>query len=191
LSQGGAAHGQFAVQVKGLHYFLPELVAQESAQDLSWFSTIYLAPHNYHRVHSPISGRLKTITHVSGELWPVNAPFVQIVPQLFVKNERLIFEIEMNPGELCYLVMVGALNVGRIESPFWSDLTTNELHNMHWFSSQTKSKDCNEEIKIGDELGTFMLGSTVVLVLNQAAEATFDSLSVKVGNIKLGQSLLS
>ena len=59
----------------------------------SSFFTIYLAPHNYHRVHSPLAGKLESITYIPGDLWPVNPPVVKQIPRVFSRNERVVFEI--------------------------------------------------------------------------------------------------
>ena len=83
------------IQAKGLHYCPRELIfgkgEKDSAPDLTWASTIYLAPHNYHRVHMPFTGTVETITHIPGSLWPVNQTFANAMPNLFCENDRLVF----------------------------------------------------------------------------------------------------
>ena len=130
------------------------------SEELSSFATIDLAPHNYHRVHSPVGGVIRKIRYIPGELWPVNEPFVRFMPRLFNRNERLSFEIRLPNGGVVHAVMVGALNVGNL-APISKAFIQPE-------------KDVEIEIKSGDELGTFMLGSTVVLVLDSSATDQFD-----------------
>ena len=195
LSLSMAAENDFAIQAKGITYSLSELVLGETAQppkphfEMGWFTTVYLAPHNYHRVHSPVSGQLKVIRYLPGELWPVNGPFVKRIPRLFNRNERLVFEIEAEKGGLVFVVMVGALNVGRISTPFW-DLKSNALGRQLGSRPQGHVMADSPQVAIGDELGTFMLGSTVVVAYDKKF---LDNISVvHVENtrpILMGQSL--
>ena len=121
LSQSALATNDTALQAKGLTYSLKTMVYGENnlgKSNLAAYSTVYLAPHNYHRVHAPVSGLLKAMRYIPGELWPVNQPFVKWFPNIFVRNERLIFDIETSSGAMVHVVMVGALNVGKIYSDF-------------------------------------------------------------------------
>ncbi len=158
-----------ALQVKGIEYSVDEMVtgsSKESGIDWDWFQTVYLAPHNYHRVHSPFDGRLVSIKHIPGQLWPVNVPFVLRIFKLFCRNERLVFECEVSGGR-AWLVMVGALNVGRMVTPFWPDYVTNNFEQQ--FDADVAFKKFDEPIQLrkGDEMGTFMLGSTVVIAYDK------------------------
>ena len=161
-----------ALQVKASPYSVQELVfGKGQAADSfapAWAMTFYLAPHNYHRVHSPVSGTLKRVQYIPGDLWPVNEAFVHLVPQLFVKNERLVFTIALGGGGLVYAVMVGALNVGRMTTPFLSDFSTNLVG-----KRTPVSWDMATPVTKGTELGTFMLGSTVVLIFDRPASDRF------------------
>lgn len=181
-----------AIQAKGLHYDASELVfARERSpglSDLKAFTTIYLAPHNYHRVHSPVSGEIRHIRYIPGELWPVNDLSVSQVPRVFTRNERLVFDIEAEGGGICHLAMVGAFNVGRISTPLISDWTSNARpFGPRQYRHFEKSEPFR--VKIGDELGTFMLGSTVVMVMNEdflksySVKKTTDAYKVKLGEL--------
>ncbi len=99
------------LQVKGIEYNAAELAGGQE-RDWAWATTVYLAPHNYHRVHAPFSGRLRQVRYIPGTLWPVNERFVSLVPQLFVKNERLVFEFELEHGAQAAVVMVVHLTWG-------------------------------------------------------------------------------
>jgi phosphatidylserine decarboxylase len=187
-----------AVQAKGILYSLEELVYAgcdvpvADRPRFAWFQTVYLAPHNYHRVHSPVTGRITEIRYVPGQLWPVNVPFVLRIPQLFVKNERLVFDVELAGGGKVAVVMVGALNVGRMVTPLAPDLVTND-------GSRQVSQPGVQRLAVdfavaaGDELGTFMLGSTVVTAFDDVALARLQPrqlVQAETGRpILMGQSL--
>jgi phosphatidylserine decarboxylase len=168
---------------------LAELVGlpEHSCESLAFFQTIYLAPHNYHRVHAPMSGKIESIEWIPGCLWPVAPEVIPYIPALFTKNERLVFKLKVRESKTLYLVMVGALNVGRISTPFWPNLHTNNGQ-----KERVKRDFENTALMIGQELGTFHLGSTVVMVLDQELA---DGLPIKgddaLGPVKQGQSLLA
>jgi phosphatidylserine decarboxylase len=192
LSESGPANENSAVQAKGLEYCLGELMFGRNVPPdlyLSWFATIYLAPHNYHRVHSPIGGELKTIRYFPGELWPVNKPSVRWTPSLFTRNERLVFDIETPDGVL-YLAMVGALNVGRITTPFVTDFACNDSLGQARLGPRSFELERTHKIVPGDELGTFMLGSTVIIAFDEALAKRYrmdHALSSRP--VRLGESL--
>ncbi len=188
-----AAAGR-AVQIKGLDYGLDDLVfgepRSELKDDLAWYTTIYLAPHNYHRCHYPITGTMSGIRYIPGTLWPVNQLAVACIPQLFVHNERLVFELSTAAGAKVYAVMVGALNVGRIQPTARPEFATN--------SALFRGSRANEmiiferplAIRAGEEMGTFMLGSTVVLVMDKQAVLALGPMQTQVNQpILMGQSL--
>lgn len=185
LARSAAIENGDLVQAKGIKYSVQELVfggfaANYPQQDaFSWFTTVYLAPHNYHRVHSPVGGKLLRIRHLPADLWPVNVPFVNGFPRLFSSNERLVFDISVTgdkPEDMVHVVMVGAFNVGRMETPFLRDFATNSRERLRKPQSREYSPTVNDSpgnpmVKAGEELGTFMLGSTVVIIFGRNAAA--------------------
>lgn len=192
LSFSLAAENNTAIQAKGLSYRLDELFFGEESHfvDLKWYSTVYLAPHNYHRVHSPVSGMLQQIRYYPGDLWPVNAAAVRWVPHLFIRNERLIFDIETEEGGFVYIAMVGAFNVGRIQPTAKTGFYTNPFpHSVS--HSPPKLSIQPTAIKAGDELGIFMLGSTVVLGFDRLLMERHRFVQTSENtSIMMGQSLL-
>lgn len=188
-----------AIQAKGFTYSLTELVlgptvATKPLPKFAWYQTIYLAPHNYHRVHAPFSGRVTAIRYIPGELWPVNVPFVLRIPRLFCRNERLIFDFALDHGGQASVVMVGALNVGRMVTPLLPYLVTNALSRQLGATAMTHCFNDSEAlaVAIGDEIGTFMLGSTVIIAYDQAALAGNQLVQTTQNQpILMGQSLLS
>jgi phosphatidylserine decarboxylase len=194
LAMAGPIEGDTAIQAKGHLYDASELVTGTSRaahmSTLRHFVTLYLAPHNYHRVHSPVAGKILNIYYLPGELWPVNDMSIQNVPKVFTRNERLSFEIETENGGRCFLVMVGAFNVGRMRSPFIENFHSNDSF---FKPGRYRHLELQEPqaIAIGEEIGTFMLGSTVVLVLDQTFVSKHKPVTnSQPKNIKLGESIL-
>lgn len=185
------------IQAKGLDFTAEDLVfgdgrlPEDPRPDFAWFTTVYLAPHNYHRVHAPFAGRLTAIRHLPGDLWPVNKPFVARIPRLFARNERLVFDFALEGGGLAYVVMVGAMNVGRMITPFLPHLITNDANRQLGGTPMTHRFSEPPSVALGQELGAFLLGSTVVIAYDREAASRF-ALARAEGNapILLGQSLL-
>ncbi len=169
-----ALSGSTAIQAKGITYSLSELVLGHKNNDIGakWYTTVYLAPHNYHRVHSPFAGRVTGIRYISGRLWPVNRPAVRAIPGLFCRNERLVFTVDVATGGKAWVVMVGAFNVGRMSTRLCPEFMTNALSRQ--FQSALAAPvelalASPISILAGEELGIFMLGSTTVIVLDELA----------------------
>lgn len=140
------------LQAKGQPYRVDELLAgAHGDQDLdgAWAVTIYLGPRDYHRVHTPCAGRLRSVAWVPGDRRSVAAGVVAGTPRVFVTNERAVLTYETAAGPL-FLVMVGALNVGRIRVVGVAPETTPARA---------------VPFERGAELARFELGSTVVLIL--------------------------
>jgi phosphatidylserine decarboxylase len=162
-----------AVQAKGLTYSMSELIYGKATDGMmaKWYTTVYLAPHNYHRVHSPFAGKVIGLRYIPGRLWPVNRPAVRAVRHLFCRNERLVFDYELDAGGRAWVVMVGAFNVGRMVTPLLPNFVTNAAHLL--LNREPKPVDFRLptpfQLKAGDEIGTFMLGSTTVVVLDEVA----------------------
>ncbi|MEI8024780.1 MAG: archaetidylserine decarboxylase [Pseudomonadota bacterium] len=189
-------HNGEAIQAKGISYSAEQLVfgdqASPSTFDPAWFQTVYLAPHNYHRVHSPVEGRLTAIRHIPGKLWPVNEQFVGLIPKLFTTNERMVFDIETKSGGKVYVAMVGALNVGRIATKHCLDLVTNTTsRQVRPTQREIVFSDSKITIQKGEELGVFMLGSTAVVVFDRKTQG-IDRLKIvdSAQVVHYGQSLI-
>lgn len=157
------AAGQL-VQAKNKNYSLESFTKDSKALEKygqGFFVTYYLCPTDYHRVHSPVTGRIVRAVHIPGALWPVNSWSTDNIHELFSVNERMLVEIETDRG-LVGLMFVGATNVGQIILAFDSDMVGNQL-----LSSAPREKTYNVEIKKGDEIGMFRMGSTVVMLYSQ------------------------
>jgi phosphatidylserine decarboxylase len=186
--------GSDAVQAKGITYSLSELVLGHKNRDIGakWYTTVYLAPHNYHRVHAPFAGQVTGLRYISGRLWPVNQPAVKAIPGLFCRNERLVFSVDVASGGKAWVVMVGAFNVGRMSTRFSPDFVTNAASSLISRPSAPIELSLTEpvSVKAGDELGVFMLGSTTVVVLDEAASRGLRPKEVLApANVSMGQGL--
>ena len=197
LTQGGLFQPGKAVltQIKGLDYTLEELTGPGwDLQDYreGGFLTIYLAPYNYHRIHSPIEGQVTQVSYIPGALWPVNTWSVGHIPGLFVVNERIVVEVagskEAGDTGKALVIMVGATNVGRITLDFHSGMIGNQLprhKGSQWRPAQPV------RLEKGGGLGCFELGSTVILILSKDLMGKVDpALLVPGGKIvRMGQGL--
>lgn len=188
--------GDRATQVKGLTYSLRDLAFGQgkTSSDFkpSWFFTVYLAPHNYHRVHSPFTGTVTRLRYIPGRLWPVNQYFVHKMKNLFNLNERLVFEIDVDGGGKAWVVMVGAFNVGRMVTPLAPDFVTNSLKRQ-WGSNTIHewAPTSGQTLNAGAELGTFMLGSTVVVICDEKLIKRYPLVQSQAKRpILMGESLL-
>ncbi|MHB1845742.1 MAG: archaetidylserine decarboxylase [Deltaproteobacteria bacterium] len=144
------------VQAKGMSYTLAALLADGSlAGSLSGgaYVAIYLSPHDYHRVHFPLAGEVRALSHVAGDLWPVNPASVATVPELFARNERLVVTLD-GPIGRCAVVMVGATVVGRLRATFDGERPA---------AIGRRLFDPAARVEKGQELGVFDMGSTVIV----------------------------
>ena len=189
VSQLGAIRANQIFQAKGHDYSLYDLLGGDSALASEFtngqFATIYLSPRDYHRVHMPFTGTLRETRYVPGDLFSVNEATANGVPNLFARNERLvcIFDTEHGPAAV---ILVGAMIVAGIETVFSGQVTP--------LPKQVVTTDYLRTAPItlekGDELGRFLLGSTVVLLFPEG-QASFQA-DLKAGSLvrvkgKLGQ----
>lgn len=163
VSEHGTIQAGQLIQAKGLHYTVFALLADRAAAARfaggTWM-TIYLAPRDYHRVHFPVEGQVTGFQHVPGALFPVNKAAVNHVGALFTRNERLITYQDSPAGEVA-TVMVGATAVGRISVSYDAVQTHSRTRGRPGPRVRFASP---RPVARGEELGTFHLGSTVVLL---------------------------
>ncbi len=164
LVSGSLEQGQL-LQSKGMESSLQNLLGNNRfyKQFLGGrYMTIYLSPQDYHRIHSPVEGRILGYYYQPGKLFPVNNLAVNTINQLFSKNERLITYIQSEFG-LVAVVKVGATSVGKIRVTYDPNIATNRWVRL------AKEHMYEEEITIrkGAELGRFEMGSTVMLLFEK------------------------
>ena len=168
LSITGSLANDTLIQAKGIEYTLDALLGGKEDADPyrgGSYAVVYLAPKNYHRVHSPWQGEIVRWRYVAGPLYPVNQMGIQHVPGLFARNERIIGHCHTEFGPAA-LIMVGATCVGHMRVCF-SDLATNEGKPTTELTALTPPVSQTR----GDEFGVFEMGSTVVLVFANPAVA--------------------
>lgn len=186
VSQAGKIEQGRIFQAKGHDYSLPELLGGDEAMAAPFkngqFTTLYLSPQDYHRIHMPVKGSLKHMAYVPGRLFSVATYTVNAIPGLFVRNERCIcfFDTEYGP---MVMVLVGAINVSAIET-VWHDgritTTGNKIRRFDY-------KEGEVTLERGQEMGRFNLGSTVIVIGTERLK--WDALIQSGADIKLGQCL--
>ena len=149
-------------QVKDKSYTLARFLGDENAaryENGAYFN-LYLSPQDYHHIHSPVGGQIVRSVHIPGKLWPVNDWSLANVHELFSINERVVTYIDCDLGRVA-VVMIGATNVGKISVVY--DSFISNAGNVN----RTVSRDYDPGIPIetGARLGTFHMGSSVVVLL--------------------------
>ena len=195
VSAAGRIARNRVFQAKGIDYSLTDLLATNTADAELYvdgaFTTIYLAPYNYHRIHAPVDGKLTALRYVPGDLFSVNEATVRHLPGLFVRNERLICHFSTDAGPMI-LIMVGAMNVGTINTIWTGDVRPRGTGTVEEFDTRRLSADL--EFNKGSLLGWFNMGSTVILVAPAGATDEFVRLETGVsvemgrpiGNLEIG-----
>ena len=148
----GAIDDQTTVVVKDGRYRLAELAGGDvELLRGGRFAVVYLSPRDYHRVHAPAAGRVVRVRRMPGTLFPVNPVAMRSVPALFTRNQRVAVWLDAGSGPVV-VVLVGALNVGRVTLAFEPDMAP--------------------KLGKGDPLGAFELGSTAVVLLPPGFDLT-------------------
>lgn len=186
ISQLGTIDGGRIVQAKGRHFTVAELLGDRGEDwkrfEGGQFMTIYLSPRDYHRVHMPAAGTLRSSTYLPGQLFSVNQATAEDVDRLFARNERLACQFEGPDGAFAS-VMVGAMIVAGIATvwrehyPTHTDVVVRE-----------DLADPAHEFAAGEEMGRFYLGSTVVLLFEPGRVAWLDSLKPGA-TLRMGQAI--
>ena len=187
VDHGIIEEGQL-IQAKKFKYALEDLVGKsyKSLYDGGYFITIYLAPTDYHRIHCPFDGTITDSHHLGTSLFSVNKKAQESIPNLYIKNERSVLRID-SEGFNFSLVAVGASVVGSIV-PFWSvgdNASRSQLIN-EWKRGPSDKK----QIKKGDELAHFRMGSTIILLFEDSSKLDLDSL-IENKLVKFGNKLVS
>lgn len=164
----GRVQGGRAIQAKGRDYLVAELLDDAAGAERfagGAFITVYLAPRDYHRIHTPLSGVVVAAKHLPGGLLPVNRSAVAHLPGLFVRNERLVCYLETAAGRVA-VVAVGAYNVGLVSAGFDRRLVTNRP------GAQPEERRYRPPVEVltGAEIMAFHLGSTVVALFEPGVE---------------------
>lgn len=166
ISQFGPIAKDQVFQAKGHTYSTTALVGGDAAAaarfDNGHFATLYLSPRDYHRIHMPCAGELTRMVHVPGDLFSVNPTTARGVPGLFARNERVVCFFESAQGPFV-LVLVGATIVGSMATVWHGQVNpprTGVLRQWDYAKGQVS-------LQRGEEMGRFLLGSTVVMLFPQ------------------------
>lgn len=166
ISQFGPIAKDQVFQAKGHTYSTTALVGGDAAAaarfDNGHFATLYLSPRDYHRIHMPCAGELTRMVHVPGDLFSVNPTTARGVPGLFARNERVVCFFESAHGPFV-LVLVGATIVGSMATVWHGQVNpprTGVLRQWDYAKGHVS-------LQQGEEMGRFLLGSTVVMLFPQ------------------------
>jgi len=163
ISQFGDIKADQIFQAKGHQYSTLAMLAGDKTLATRFqnghFATLYLSPKDYHRIHMPSDGTLKSMTYVPGDLFSVNPTTAQGVPGLFARNERVICEFDSAHG-VFVLILVGATIVGSMATVWHGVVNPPRLGSVNTWTYEKQSIS----LKQGEEMGRFLLGSTVVML---------------------------
>jgi phosphatidylserine decarboxylase len=187
ISQFGAIERDQIFQAKGHSYSTTALVGGDRELAARFengsFATLYLSPRDYHRIHMPCDGRLMRMIHVPGALFSVNPTTARGVPGLFARNERVVCVFDSPHGPFV-LTLVGATIVGSMAT-VWHGLVNPPRpgHLREW-----NYADQQIALRQGDEMGRFLLGSTVVMLFPKGA-VKFNPDWAPAQAIRLGEAM--
>lgn len=165
ITECGKVHDFTSFQIKGMAYKVDELLGSfidsknKHKVKNGRFVNYYLSPSDYHRYHIPLDCRITKAVHIPGKLYPVNFTYLNKQTDLFIENERVVIECHTKDDKLFYMVLVGALNVGKMEVSFEPSIKTN---------SEIRESVAYEyedlQMKKGDDFGCFQMGSTILII---------------------------
>ena len=189
ISQFGAIEHDQIFQAKGHHYSTTALVGGDAELAAQFndgsFATIYLSPKDYHRIHMPCDGRLLRMIHVPGELFSVNPTTARGVPGLFARNERVVCVFESALGPFV-LTLVGATIVGSMATVWHGVVNPPRVKQVR----EWRYADTPVRLKKGEEMGRFLLGSTVVLLFPKGS-CQFNPVWAPERAVRLGEAMSS
>ncbi len=159
ITECGRLQKDRALQIKGMQYSVQELLKECDPTPIidGEYINFYLSPRDYHRYHVPCDLQITKVVHIPGKLYPVNLRFLRLKKNLFIQNERVVLECLDKEGAKIFIVLVGALNVGKMTLVFEKRIETNKPREISIY----EYKDL--WLKKGELLGYFKMGSTVLL----------------------------
>jgi len=187
VSQADSIKDGLIIQAKNHHYSMQTLLGGQSdftkQFQNGFFTTLYLSPTDYHRIHIPVDGKLIKMIHVPGRLFSVNPATARTIPRLFARNERVVCVFETALGPMA-VVMVGAIFVASIETVWQGVITPPTRFGIR--SWQYTDKEVS--FKRGDEIARFNMGSTVILLFGENAMSWNENL-VPEQKVIMGESI--
>jgi len=189
ISQFGDIRGDRIFQAKGHDYTATALLGGDATLAAHFhggsFATLYLSPRDYHRIHMPCHGRLLRMIHVPGALYSVNPTTARGVPGLFARNERVVCVFETDDGTPFVMVLVGATIVGSMATVWHGVVNPPRPGRLR----EWDYTGLDIALRQGDEMGRFLLGSTVVLLFAPRAALRFDPAWAPGGAVRMGQAM--
>lgn len=183
VSQIGKIDKDKIFQAKGFDFTLKNLLGGSEKRaklfENGSFATFYLSPTDYHRVHMPLTGRLRETVFIPGRLFSVNQKTTTNVPNLFARNERLVCIYDTDIGPMA-VILVGAMLVGSIETVWHAKTDSSKI--------LVESYGGSLELSRGAELGLFKMGSTVIVLFGKD-KMHWDSNLIPDAAVKMGQSV--
>lgn len=186
ISQLGKINIDHIFQAKGKSFTISALLGGESFLSEQFnhglFATLYLSPKDYHRIHMPCSGRLRKMIYIPGDLYSVNPLTARSIDKLFARNERVVCVFDGEHGPFV-LVLVGATVVGSIKTRWHGVVNSPRPGHL-----QTWQYNGDLVLDKGEEMGQFLLGSTVVLLLPDVGYELSNHWQPEV-SIKMGEAM--
>jgi phosphatidylserine decarboxylase len=179
LVDAGPVQSGRLIVVKGKPYSVPDLVGSSEEGDTyanGSFAVVYLSPRDYHRVHAPVDGIIRTVRSIPGDLYPVNAIGERHVPRLFARNQRVALFLDTEALGRVAVVLVGALIVGRVSVTVLGE---------ERIPPGDHPLVPPQPVQRGTEIGKFHLGSTVVLLTSRKV-----AFSHPPGVVRYGEGLV-
>lgn len=170
----GEIFDSLAYQIKGMEYNIKELLGTENAKatgvlEGGEYINFYLSPKDYHRYHMPFDVEVLSILHIPGKLYPVNLPLLKYKKNLYIENERVVLEVLDRFNRKHFIVLVGALNVGKMVVTFEPGIKTNTKTKQRLY----KRYETPKKLRKGELFGWFEMGSTIV-ILSQKGSLKWD-----------------
>ena len=188
ISQFGAIDDHHIVQAKGHRFTTTELVGGDDVLAARFrhgsFANLYLSPKDYHRLHMPCDGRLTRMIHVPGQLFSVNPVTARGVPNLFARNERVVCVFDSAEHGPFVMVLVGATIVGSMAT-VWHGVVNAKRSNT---TTEWSYADQDIVLRKGEEMGRFLLGSTIVMLFGQDS-IVFNDQWVPERQVRLGEPM--
>ena len=188
ISEMGSIQQGQLLQAKGKSFSLNQLLGGDAELTDAFtdgsFMTVYLSPKDYHRVHMPWGGTLKSMTYVPGALFSVNQTTAEQVDGLFARNERVICSFDTDKGPMV-VILVGAMIVGSIET-VWAGQVSPPKRQLTTVNYQQPQEP--PAFEKGDEMGRFKMGSTAIILFAKDAVEWDSELSAS-SDVNMGQKV--
>ncbi|KAH3677565.1 hypothetical protein WICPIJ_008972 [Wickerhamomyces pijperi] len=143
------------IWIKSRHFTLPKLLGLESLPshwDNCSIAVFRLAPQDYHRFHSPVSGVVGKPRLIEGEYYTVNPMAIRSDLDVFGENVRVVIPIQTEKFGIVFVVSVGAMLVG----------------------STVLSVKEGDHVERADELGYFKFGGSTIITIFKTGCMVFD-----------------